>query len=165
MSGAGPLRRRWLPLLAALVVVLPAAACGSDGPSDAACSDEATGGPVVRATVGEWFITPSPNRVPAGRVVLRVVNTGDKVHEVLVVRAASRSDLPLTDAGALDEYQLPSDAFAGEVTDVPAGGRCSTELQLAAGSYFLVCNLTQHPKGSLQESHLREGMIAPLTAT
>lgn len=139
------------------------AASGS-GSAAADCTDEATGDATVEAKVGEWFITPDPTSVPAGSVVIRGENTGTMAHEILVVKAASRSDLPLKEDGSLDESKLPEGAVIGEVEGIPAGKTCSAAFDLEPGSYLLLCNIVEEMDG-MTEVHLKQGMIAPLTVT
>lgn len=139
------------------------AATGS-GSGAADCTDEATGDATVQAKVGEWFITPDPTSVPAGSVVIKGENTGTMTHEILVVKAASRSDLPLKEDGSLDESKLPGGAVIGEVEGIPAGTTCSAAFDLEPGSYLLLCNIVEEMDGTT-EVHLKQGMIAPLTVT
>ncbi|MGE3269672.1 MAG: hypothetical protein AB7P40_13055 [Chloroflexota bacterium] len=95
-------------------------------------------------TLNEWSILPEVQEVPAGEVTFDVVNTGEDVHEVILIR----SDLDIT--------ALPPSAVRGEVDedatglyvggfeDVQPAGLASGTLTLEPGRYILLCNLTNH---------------------
>src|SRR5437660_623955 len=75
----------------------------SSGPSPARAA-----GTAVHVTERDFHISVMPARVSAGAIVLVVANRGPENHELIVVRAASRS-LPLrTDGVTADEEALAS---------------------------------------------------------
>lgn len=83
----------------------------------------------------EYTLNPSRRVVPAGRVVIQVVNIGEDPHDVAVRTAAGRT------IAATPEVK-------------PRGGRAELKLTLARGRYTLWCRVP---------GHLEHGMSVPFT--
>lgn len=104
----------------------------------------------------------SPNSVAAGTVSFRVWNAGTIVHELVIMPIpaggpGSRSigsDGKVSEDGSLGEASSSCDAGAGE--GIRPGAQGWVTLQLAPGSYELMCNLP---------GHYAMGMYAGLTVT
>jgi hypothetical protein len=89
--------------------------------------------------------------VPAGRVVLQVVNRGRLVHRMSLVPLPE--ELPPIDAQLHgDERRVLSTLAA--IADTPPGASGSVAVDLTPGRYAFICFLTD-PDG---ESHALKGM-------
>ena len=112
-------------------------ACGSDSKSssadtaaagaDVTVAADAGGGTPVAVTAGDTsdtvqFLKVDPTSVPTGKVTFTFKNTGNRQHEMIVLK---------TDTPA-DQLKVGSDNKVVKTFD------------LAAGSYVLVCNLEKH---------------------
>jgi uncharacterized cupredoxin-like copper-binding protein len=146
---------------AALVVammVLGGVACSSD--------DAATD-----VLLSEWVLEPDPTSTDGGEVTFTGDNQGGVVHELVVVRAESASDLPAEGELGLGNYaviesDLPPGAVVGEIEDIAPGSSKDLTLDLDAGSYVLICNLVGSESdgpGFEGRSHFAEGMYAEFT--
>jgi uncharacterized cupredoxin-like copper-binding protein len=99
-------------------------------------------------------VTATPGAVPAGSVTFDVKNaSSDVVHEMLVVKVAdTTTTLPYDEAAMkLDEAKLGS---LGEVSELDPGKSGNVTLDLAPGTYALLCN---------QPGHYAAGMWTLLT--
>ncbi len=121
------------------------------------------GGPMMggaaRTTMMQVLVTPST--APAGTVSLRVTNTGVMTHELVVLPLpdgqavgdrAVGTDGRVDETGSLGEVSRTCGAGSGD--GLASGSAGWTSLQLTAGRYELVCNLT---------GHYAAGMFALLT--
>jgi plastocyanin len=145
--------RRFHRTVAACGVALMTAACGGQDalademtdtlpelespaatePAPAPAAAPATS--TLTATLTEWDVTLSQQSVPAGTVIIDVVNEGTVPH-VLEVE------------GAGEEW---------ETDPIEPGGRVSMSLELAAGEYRLYC-----PIDSAGTNHEAQGMVTQL---
>lgn len=180
------IQRQPMRLVAALAAVaLVAAACGSDDDNSSDSGDEtATTEAAADATdaaddaaddaatdvlLSEWVLEPDPTSTDGGEVTFTGDNQGGVVHELVVVRAESASDLPTEGEGpgnAIAESELPAGAVVGEIEDIAPGSSKDLTLDLDAGSYVLFCNLVgSESDGPAMEgrSHFAEGMYAEFT--
>lgn len=89
----------------------------------------------------EWAINGSAT-LTAGEVTFNVTNGGNFPHELVIVRGDSYDGLPLAASGAVEVDQLAAGDLIGEVTDLDPGASGSLTVDLPAGNYVLVCNLT-----------------------
>lgn len=130
-----------LPLAAALVL----SACGSS--SDASTASPSTtvagSGSSKSATfvLDEWSVVPPKGDLKAGNVAITATNTGSETHELVIVRAADASSLPLKANGSVDEDKIPESKKAGEIADLAAGTSATKTLDLPAGDYVAFCNI------------------------
>jgi hypothetical protein len=134
--------------------------------SPAAC--EVQGGVSAKGTdvivsLDEWKITPNVTHVGAGIASFIAENTGQEEHELVIVKADSADALPKDATGAMDEAKLPEGALVGEIEPFAAGQLCKGNFALQAGSYVLLCNITETEADGNKESHFAEGMHTPLT--
>jgi hypothetical protein len=114
----------------------------------------------VTATLGEWFIDLDPPTVPTGEVAFDVVNEGEDLHELVVLRTELAEDaLPTNADGTVDEEGEGVEAV-DEIEDIAGGGGGDLTVDLTAGHYVLVCNLSEEEEA---ENHYAEGMHATLT--
>jgi uncharacterized cupredoxin-like copper-binding protein len=153
--------------LAPVLALSLLAACGSSSktaspPSSAetTSTEAAAGGNTVHVTVsdtqglgGPMTLVVSPATVQAGAVTFVVKNTGTIDHEMIVLQTSTPFDkLPISDAG---DPPAPVTSGADKVSEAnnvgetgdpnlkPGDTRTFT-VDLAAGSYALVCNIAQH---------------------
>ena len=135
-----------------LVGALGLAACGGD-------DDDGR----VEVTLSEWIVEPAPADADAGEIEFVGDNVGAETHELVVIRADSAAALPIDDDGAVVEDDLESGALIGELEDVATKTSKSVMLDLAAGSYVLLCNITEEEDDGTIESHFEKGMHAEFT--
>jgi len=92
------------------------------------------------ATLREYTVTPRPSEVAAGRVSFKVHNAGAINHEFVVLRTNKKAS-ELLKGNEADET-----GNVGEIGDIPPGQTKTLSLNLKAGHYALICNLTGHYK-------------------
>ena len=83
-------------------------------------------------------MTPVPTEISAGTVTFEVKNKGTLVHEMVVIK---------TDRGAANlgtDGEADESGAIDEVADLPVGESKTLELDLTAGKYALVCNISGH---------------------
>ena len=137
----------------------PAADAGPDLDAGKAGDADADAGPVAAVAavrLDEYVIVAEPATVAAGEVTFRVTNAGAMPHELMVIRTSLAPDqLPTNELGAVDEDQVD---VAGAIEAFPAGQTRELTLELAPGSYVLICNLL-----TAGSAHYALGMRAPFT--
>ena len=126
-------------------------------------------GKVVKVELGEeskttYFVRPEQTTVEAGKVTFAVTNVGELYHEFIVysnLDGVAPGDLPINeeeDEADLVEENIvgeapyatppivPSDKKPGDADHRIRGGGWGAELtvDLKAGKYILLCNLTGH---------------------
>jgi uncharacterized cupredoxin-like copper-binding protein len=162
---------RMLLLLAVVVLPLSVAACGGD---DSSTSTDDKGN-VVNVELGEessstYFVKPDQTTVEPGTVTFAVTNVGELYHEFIVysnLDDVAAGDLPINeeeDEADLTEENIvgeapyatppivPSDREPGAADHRIRGGGWGAELtvDLEAGRYILLCNLSGHYTGAKQ---------------
>jgi len=161
---------RILLLLGVVVLPLGLAACGGDDSSASADSSTSAAdkGKVVDVQLGEsgstYFVKPDQTTVEPGTVTFAVTNVGELYHEFIVysnLDGVAAGDLPINeeeDEADLTEENIvgeapyatppivPSDREPGAADHRIRGGGWGAELtvDLEAGSYILLCNLSGH---------------------
>lgn len=143
-------------LIAAMALALPA--CGDD---EGDGGEEGGGGSTVEVTLQEFAVSPSTASVPAGAVTFELTNDGpDDTHEFVVIRTdLEPQSLPTLENGAVDEEGEGIEPV-DEVEEIPVGESRTLTVDLAAGSYVLICNIYDEDE---QESHYQEGMRTAFT--
>lgn len=139
--------------------------CGSDsktsadtsGGGDVTAAADAGGGTPVTVTAGdksdtEQFLTVDPVTVAAGKVTFTFKNTGNRQHEMVVLKTDEAIDQLVVGA----DNRVSEDLSVGEISETDAGKTVSTTLDLTAGAYALVCNI---------EKHYGQGMRSAFTVT
>lgn len=128
--------------------------------------DPATATDTVAITLDEWEITFDTTELAAGSVAFEATNIGEDAHEVLVVRAGSLDDLPLSDDGHIDEAAIPEADFIGEIEPFPGGGEtCTGVFDLEPGSYAVVCAIVEEEPDGTIEDHFMLGMATMITVS
>ncbi len=97
----------------------------------------------VDLSMGEWFIEPSVDSVPAGTVTFNVSSDGAIFHDLVIVATDLPPDgLPTDDATfGVDEAQLD---IVGSTAELDPGDTEELTLDLEAGNYVLICNIPTH---------------------
>jgi uncharacterized cupredoxin-like copper-binding protein len=112
-------------------------------------------------TLAEWSVTANVASVPAGDVYFLVENEGpEHPHEFVVIKTALAADeLPTVDG------RVPEDAvdLLGEIEPFAVGSTGSLTLDLAPGTYLLLCNIVEEAHDGTFESHYELGMRTSLT--
>lgn len=123
------------PLVLAVAVALVVAACGSS-------SSPAPGGAsTVTAELSEWAMALDSATGKAGSITFNVKNNGEKEHEFVIVKTDLKADsLPVVD----DEVDESAFEPVDEIEDIAAGATPTLKVDLAAGHYVILCNLTSH---------------------
>jgi uncharacterized cupredoxin-like copper-binding protein len=141
------MKRASLLALAAIVLALTIAGCGSNNDSTASSSGGATqsaapapaaAGNTVDASLKEWSITDKQQTVKAGKVTFNASNDGSAPHELVVLK----TDKPAGDLGSGSEVSEKDSV--GEVSDIQPGASGKKTLDLKPGKYVLICNLPGH---------------------
>jgi len=109
----------------------------------------------VDVTLQEWAVVPGATTAPAGEVYFLVTNEGpDEAHEFVVARTDLAPDALPVEAGKVSEDEVD---IVGEIEPFAPGSTASITLELAAGSYVLLCNIAEQA-GAEVESHYELGM-------
>lgn len=151
-------------IVLANVLALSLVACGGGDSSSDTGSNGGGGVTVTTAGTGtavavdlgeksdtEYFMTVTPDSVPAGAVTFTAKNTGKHEHEMVVLKTDEAAD-----ALTVTNDKVSEDASVGEVSETPAGKTGTLTVDLKPGKYVLVCNIKKH-----YERH----MYAPFTVT
>jgi hypothetical protein len=123
----------------------------------------------ANVTLQEFSIATRPGLVQSGKVTLVVHNAGSITHELVLVRAASASALPVVktagerSVGAVDEEAIAEADKMGETGDVAAGATVTKTFDLTPGTYVMFCNIDT-PNGGKTLNHYTHGMVATLLA-
>ena len=159
------MNRRPIVLSAAAAVlaagVLATTACGGDDSSASpttapattpaatapATTAPATTAPAATATAvtvalgkpQEFSLVPSVPSVAAGKVTFTVTNSGQVLHEMVVVPAPGGSQSLKQPDGTASE-----DGTLGEAPDVEVGKTTTFTVTMKPGKYSLLCNLPGH---------------------
>jgi len=144
-------------------------ACGSSGggsSSPAATTAAGGGGVTVPADTGgtpvsvtaadqsdtAQTLTVAPTSVKAGKVTFTFTNTGNRQHEMIVLKTDDAFDKLVV----ASDNKVSEDASVGEISETDAGKTVTKTFDLAAGNYVLVCNI---------EKHYAQGMRSAFTVT
>ena len=136
------------------VVVLVGTACGGGGSS----------GTTVGVELREYEITPNKISAPAGEVTFDITNAGAFVHEMQVVKTAVSVDQLPSDANGEFDASAADATVVKSANDIPAGATVRLVVQLAAGSYVLVCNMPADATEGTP-AHFSRHMYAPFVVT
>ncbi|HEX4931422.1 MAG TPA: hypothetical protein VFV62_11985 [Gaiellaceae bacterium] len=140
------------------------------GDSPTSTADKGT---IVNVELGEsgstYFVKPDQSTVAAGKVTFAVTNVGELYHEFIVysnLDDVAPGDLPINDEDEADLVEenivgeapyatppiVPSDKKPGAADHRIRSGGWGAELtvDLEAGSYILLCNLSGHYSAAKQ---------------
>lgn len=135
-------RTKYLLPVAAAALVLSACGSSSGGTTSSPSTTAAAAGSAKATFVlDEWSVVPPKGDVAAGKVAITATNKGSETHELVIVRAADASSLPMKADGSVDEDKIPEAKKAGEIADLAAGKSVTKTLDLPAGDYVAFCNI------------------------
>jgi len=142
--------------LASAALLLSAAACTTEGDAR-----ENAAANVVTITASD-FAFEAPAMIPAGLTTINLVNRGPELHHVQLVKIAEGHTFQeLMEGMKHDGPPPPWVTFVGGPNTPVPGGQAQATLDLAPGSYALVCFIPSND-GVL---HAMKGMVKPLTVT
>ncbi|MFN0181016.1 MAG: hypothetical protein ACKVZ0_19595 [Gemmatimonadales bacterium] len=114
--------------------------------------------PPVVEIIATDFAFQVPDTIPGGWVTLRIRNTGQELHHGALYRLDQGKTV--ADVLKLSGPQMPEWMVAvGGPSGANPGATLETTVQLAPGSYLLLCEIPS-PDGKL---HLMKGMMRPMT--
>ena len=159
------MRRRFLVFgLAALTLVAVVVACGSDdGDAEQTATEPpaATNEPAVdevRVRLFEWSVDPAVDSVTAGSVTFNADNIGALTHELVILRTDIGPDaLPTLEDGSAD-YAAEGIEVVAQFLDIGSARSKSGAVDMAPGSYVLICNIVDDAEAGLQP-HYELGMV------
>ncbi|MBI4883288.1 MAG: cupredoxin domain-containing protein [Actinobacteria bacterium] len=99
----------------------------------------------------EQFLTADPVSVSAGSITFSFQNTGNREHEMVILKTDTA-----VDALEIVGDRVSEDDAVGEIGETEAGVTASQTFDLDAGNYLLVCNI---------EKHYGQGMAVAFTVT
>jgi uncharacterized cupredoxin-like copper-binding protein len=137
--------------------------CGSSSKSGADATDEGVtvadsgGGVPVTIEAGDTSETAQYYKidvtsVKAGKVTFTFKNTGNRQHEMIVLKTDEAFDALKIGS----DNRVSEDASIGEIAETDAGKTVTKTFDMAAGKYVLICNI---------EKHYGQGMRAAFTVT
>jgi uncharacterized cupredoxin-like copper-binding protein len=136
--------------LAAVIVVLGTvtlfSGCGENSESEATAevspSSPKAEPQQVAATVNDYSVKLDPSQTQSGKVAFRIQNTGEIVHEFVILKTDRAHDALPTKGNAVEEEGIG--VVVDEVEDIAAGATAKLTANLKPGNYALICNLPQH---------------------
>jgi uncharacterized cupredoxin-like copper-binding protein len=136
-------------LIAFTALALLGAACSEDAGTGGTESDSAA--TTVDVALADDSVTLSRNDVPAGSLTFDTVNEGTETHEIEVFEGeADPESLPIEN----DVADTKGWTLVDEIEDITPGSSADLSVDLAAGTYQIVCNLP---------GHFERGMYSTLT--
>jgi len=117
----------------------------------------------VNVDLHEFMVTPDRSSVPAGHVNFHVSNTGEDMHEFLVIRTDLAPDMLPTEANGSYEENGPGTHLLEEIDLVPSGESRDLGIDLSAGNYVLICNMVHMEDDGTIEVHYQLGMRTAFT--
>ena len=167
------MRRRFLVtvisvLTASMIFFVSCGDNDGDGDEPTATTDaKATVEPasdVVEVRLFEWTVDPAVERIAAGSISFTARNAGALDHELLVLRTdIAPASLPTLEDGSADLDDEGIETVA-EFLDIGPGLSTSDDVELAPGSYVLICNLVDDLETGPQV-HYELGMAAGFEVT
>jgi uncharacterized cupredoxin-like copper-binding protein len=119
-------------------------ACGGGGESKSSEGAKSGGaaaeGPVTVA-LSEWTVKPSSAVAKAGKVEFKVTNSGTTPHELMIVKTDVAPDKLEQAAGIVDEAKYKP---LGRTKQLNGGQNEELSVDLTAGKYVLLCNVSGH---------------------
>lgn len=147
MNIKNPTIRTTALAVVALVAAFAIAGCGSEESKEASSGSAGVTETVTSdapastydAKLSEWAINPASPVLKAGNVKFTAVNDGSAPHELVVLK----TDVPAGDLPVKDGRVSETDSV-GEIGELESGKSGKTAIDLKAGKYVLVCNISGH---------------------
>jgi uncharacterized cupredoxin-like copper-binding protein len=127
-------------IIAALFVTMTA--CSSDDGAGG-------GGTPVDVTLTDTSASVSPASTAAGAITFAVKNDGGATHELYVFKTELDPDALPVEEGKVSESGEGVE-FIAEVEDIAPGTTGQLDVDLAAGSYALLCNIPGHYEAGIR---------------
>jgi hypothetical protein len=124
-------------IVVAALAMLGGVACSSSSSSSSGVSS--AGG--VSATEKDFSIVLSSSTSTAGPVTFNITNEGPSTHQFVVIKTNDAPDALPVKNGAVDESGL---TIVDENDGVPPSTTATLPVNLAAGSYVIICNVPGH---------------------
>jgi uncharacterized cupredoxin-like copper-binding protein len=131
----------------------------SGSTSTTAASPTSTAG-AVTVQLKEFSITPSTTSIPAGKVTFNPENVGGVTHEMVIIRTDDAPDALPTEKDGTANEDAKGLTGIDEVEDIAPGAPGSLTVDLAPGSYVMICNILDSGN-----AHYSLGMRAGFTVT
>ena len=144
----------------ALAVVLVALGGEGDG-AQAAPAAQAT---TVQVTVQQFSVTANPSSAPAGAVDFVASNTGSISHELVIIRTDLSPDALPVVGNTVDESGAGVQVI-DEIEPFAPGTQQTRSVNLAAGKYVLICNLSGHYQAGMRRGFTVTEATATATPT
>jgi iron uptake system component EfeO len=129
---------RTLVLAPLTVAALAGVACGSD---DGSGGEPADAG--IAVTLSDFEIEMEDTSASAGSVSFAITNAGGSVHEFEVLRTETPADVLPVDSGIV-QTTANGIEIVDEVEEIAPGTGADLVVQLEAGSYAVICNVSDH---------------------
>jgi uncharacterized cupredoxin-like copper-binding protein len=124
-------------IVVAAIALLGGVACSSS--SSSSSSGSSAGG--VSATEKDFSITLSSSTGTAGPVTFNISNEGPSTHEFVVIQTDDAPDALPVKNGTVNEDGL---TIVDENEDIAPGTTAELPVDLEAGSYVIICNVSGH---------------------
>jgi uncharacterized cupredoxin-like copper-binding protein len=124
-------------IVVAAIALVGGVACSSS--SSSSSSGSSAGG--VSATEKDFSITLSSSTGTAGPVTFNISNEGPSTHEFVVIKTDDAPDALPVKNGTVDEDGL---TIVDENEDIAPGTTAELPVDLEAGSYVIICNVSGH---------------------
>jgi uncharacterized cupredoxin-like copper-binding protein len=108
---------------------------GAAGSAGAVAQPSAGATAQVSAELGDYWVHPDAQSVPAGKITFTAKNVGAVPHELMVERAPIKMEGP---------GQPVEDAALGMIEDMGPGESGQMTVNLKPGMYMLFCNVAGH---------------------
>ena len=127
-----------ITVVGAAIAMLGGVACSSSSSSSSFAGSTAGG---VSATEMDFSITLSSSTGTAGPVTFNITNQGPSTHEFVVIQTDDAPDALSVKNGTVDESGL---TIVDENEAVVPGTTVPLSVNLKAGSYVIICNVSGH---------------------
>jgi len=118
----------------------------------------------VQVTLQEFSVTANPSSAPAGDVDFVASNNGSISHELVIIRTDLAPDaIPVVDNKASED--APGVEVIDEIESFTYGTQQSTSVNLAAGAYVLICNISGHYQAGMRTGFTVTQATATATPT
>ncbi len=154
------LRISWLLVPAVGITACSAREQAAARPDSAAVQAAAPAAPNVVTVHAKDFAFDAPAQIPAGMTTFHLVNDGPSIHHMQIIRLDSARTIDDLKAALAKPGPMPAWAVAAGGPNAPdPGSESNTTMDMAAGSYAIVC-FVDIPGGV---PHFTKGMFQPLT--
>jgi len=140
-----------------LIWALPVIMTGTLGVM--ACNDSTAPSPVnVNVTLREFNISLDRASAPRGTVIFHVTNSGEDIHEFLVIRTDRAPNALPTEADGSYQENGAGTQLLEEIEEIPPGSSRDLTIDLSEGSHVLICNMVMTEPDGTVEVHYQLGM-------